>query len=91
MSDFWAGEWGPREHCLKVVPLEDGNPRSVYDGDWIDFYTTLGEMGYRFRDAGHSSDCIVVSMRTQISPEHRDQLADRYLIEEDSGAELAFV
>jgi hypothetical protein len=54
-------------------------------------YRALGELGYRFRDAGHDHKCVIISLSSPISQKHLKQLEDAFSIEENDGAELAFV
>ncbi len=72
---FWSDDSSEREHCYSVVPLELINEarhdvRQMILRGFELVYQALGMLGYRFRDAGHDSDHVVVSLDKPISPKH---------------------
>ena len=87
---YWAEEWGPREHCYSIIPLENGKSKKIFSDVWRQIFFTLGKLGYLFRDAGHDIKHSIVSLNKTISPEHLKQLEERLDIISDSGAELGF-
>jgi hypothetical protein len=90
MGPYWAKEWGPREHCYSIIPLENGVHKNLMSEVWNDIFFTLGKLGYLFRDAGHDIQHAVVSLNKTISPEHLKHLEGRLKIIPDSGSELGF-
>ncbi len=89
---FWDDESSRREHCYKIIPrsiAQDRREMTVHAFDII--YEALGKLGYRFRDAGHNHEKVVVSLSRRITPKHLQQLGAAFSIEEDSGTDLAFI
>lgn len=90
-TDYWANEWGPREYCYRITPLDHGSVKPVHDNEWQQVYLTLGELGYRFRDNGRNGDYIIVSLNKPIDPSDLESLANEMLINPDSGFQLSGV
>ncbi len=89
---FWADSDIKREHCYKVIPKEIAQaPREMILHGFDRVYHALGELGYRFMDAGHNAKYVIISLSKKISPKHLKQLEDAFDIEENSRTELAFV
>ncbi len=90
---FWAEDYSSkREHCYKVVPrdiAQDAGQMTLHGFDRV--YQALGELEYRFRDAGHNAEYVIISLNKKISPKHLKQLEDAFSIKQDSGTELAFI
>jgi len=89
---FWADDSSRREHCYKVVPksiAQDVRQMTLHAFDLV--YETFGKLGYRFRDAGHNHEKVVISLDKPISPKHLGQLESVFSIENDDGVELAFM
>ena len=84
-SGFWAPENHPREHCFRVVPLQDGKPVPVREPQWNSIYERLGNLGYLFRDAGHSFEYALVSLNKPIQVRHLRQLQRDFSIQPDTG------
>ncbi len=51
---YWD-ENGNGNNYYSIVPIENGKPKFIRDGEWLSVYNTLGELGYLISDAGHSS------------------------------------
>ena len=88
---YWAEELEPREHCYKAVPFEEYKPKFVSNVDWEELYNRLGELGYRFQDAGHCSEYILISLNRVLEWEDRMKIWPDFTFFENSGDELGFV
>ena len=89
---FWADDSSKREHCYKIIPrsiAQDVRQMTLHAFDLV--YEALGNMGYKFRDAGHNHEKVVVSLNKPMSPKHLKRLKEAFSIETDDGSELAFV
>ena len=74
---FWADDSSAREHCYKVIPREIAQnlrEMTLYGFDRV--YHALGELGYKFRDAGHNAEYVIISLSKKISQKHLKQLED---------------
>ena len=59
---FWADSDIKREHCYKVIPKEIAQaPREMILHGFDRVYHALGELGYRFMDAGHNAKYVITS------------------------------
>ena len=89
---FWdKGIDSKREHCYRIIPLSisrDAREMTLHAFDLV--YQSLGKLGYRFKDAGHNHENVVVSLDKQISKRHLRQLEGAFSIQEDAGKDLAF-
>lgn len=85
---YWAESTSPREHCYLIA----GKKGKIFRGDglWKEIWNRFGELGYRFRDAGHSWDYAVISLDKPISKEHKERLNELFWIANDSGKQLGF-
>jgi len=91
-NEFWADDSWKREHCYLIVPKSIAqNVRQMTLHAFDVVYQALGNLGYRFRDAGHNHEKVVISLNKPISPNHLKKLEDAFSIQPDDGAELAFV
>ena len=90
-TSFWAVEESPREFCYRIVPskLLVGPEQMVHVG-FEAVYLSLGELGYRFRDAGHDSEKVIVSLHRPLSQADIEKLTNQFLIQKDSGSDLGF-
>jgi len=88
---------GYRDHCYRLSPA--GKGKVIMENDWLNVYKKLGEMGYRFRDAGHCADYMVISLNKPIAPKDMKRLTrfreikdlkDAFFVVPDSGYELGF-
>ncbi|MBI2546987.1 MAG: hypothetical protein HYW23_00915 [Candidatus Aenigmarchaeota archaeon] len=89
---FWADDISKRGHCYKIIPkdiAQDSRQMTVHGFERV--YQALGKLGYMFRDAGHDSSHIVVSLNKPISQRHLSRLMKTFYIEQGTRAELAFV
>ena len=89
---FWSDDGEKREFCYRIVPraiAHDVRQMTLHSFELV--YEALGKLGYRFRDAGHNHEKVVVSLNRQISLKHLDHLDREFCIEADSGSELAFI
>src|SRR3989344_186836 len=84
---FWDDTMSPRDNCYSVVPRNLAAGQMIVHG-FEKVYQALGNLGYRFRDAGHDSRHVVVSLDRKIDPKHLEQLERSLSIEADSGDEL---
>lgn len=91
-GEFWDNHSSKREYCFKIIPkkiAEDVRQMTLYAFELV--YQALGGLGYKFRDAGHNSEYVIISLNKAISKKHLKQLEDAFSITEDCGNELAFV
>lgn len=89
---FWADESSPREHCYSIVPLRIAHDaREMTLNGFNLVYQALGNLGYLFRDAGHDSKKVVVSLNKPIIRKHLRELEGTLSIDKDSGLELSFI
>ena len=89
---FWTDDSNQREHCYEVIPKDIAqDPREMTLHGFDRVYQALGELGYRFRDAGHNAKHVIISLNKKIIQKHLKQLEDALSIEDNSGTELAFV
>lgn len=89
---FWADDGSEREHCYKIAPrsiAQDVRQMRLHAFDLV--YEALGKLGYRFRDAGHNHEKVVISLNKPINPKHLRRLESTFSIETDNGDELAFI
>ncbi len=88
---YWAKDDGERTYCYKIVPLDIAQDPAQMTLKGFDIvYHALGARGYRFRDAGHNSEYVLVSLNKPLSTTHLRQLEDVFSIAEDTGSELVF-
>ncbi len=91
IGEFWAEENSPRKNCYKVIPQTIA--RDIKEMTMNGFnlvYEALGKLGYKFRDAGHDSKEVIVSLNKPISKEHLKHLEDSFFIEANDGTQLGF-
>lgn len=89
---YWADDGGDRNHCYKIIPKDIASKRREMTLHGFDrVYCVLGALGYRFRDAGHNDQYVIVSLNKNILPIHLIQLEDAFSIEDNDGTELAFM
>ena len=84
---YWADEWEPRDHCFRLT--RSLGP-AIDSRDWDIVWGTLGNMGYRFRDAGYCSDYMVLSLDRELGPQARRFLTREggFKIQRDNGNDL---
>ena len=89
---FWDGDSSKREYCYRVIPKDVAQAPGKMTLHGFDIvYQALGELGYKFRDAGHNDMYVIVSLNKPIDPNHLKGLEEVLSIKEDNGTELAFV
>ena len=89
---FWIDDSSQRQHCYKVIPDDMATDRRAMTLHGFDtVYQAFGELGYRFRDAGHNDQYVIVSLNKPLTQGHLRQLAAAFSITSDTGSELAFV
>ena len=89
---FWADSSGRREHCYKVIPKDIiPGKKKITTHEFDRVYQSLGKLGYRFRDAGHSFDYAIISLDREIRPKHLKRLEDTLSIESNDGTELSCI
>ena len=92
IGGYWADDGREREYCYKIIPQDIANdPRAMTLNGFDRVWGVLGQLGYRFRDAGHNHNYVKVSLSRPITSGHLKQLEGDFLITPDSGEELAFV
>jgi len=68
---YWAKHAGSRrDNCYRVHLIEGDESKKVTNETWLELFNTLGEMGYLFQDAGHSSEFLAIFLDKAISEEH---------------------
>ena len=88
---YWAKGDGERTYCYRIIPLDIAQDPAQMTLKGFDIvYQALGALWYRFRDAGHNSEYVLVSLNKPLSPAHLRKLEDVFSIAEDTGSELVF-
>ena len=88
---YWTDDNSEGDHCYKVIPLNIVHDQRQMTLDGFDIvYHTLGKLGYFFRDAGHNTEYVIISLSKAIGKKHLKLLEDAFSIEEDDGTELGF-
>jgi len=73
----------------RIQIKENGEPyQHVCEDDWGQVVSELRDLGYKIRESGYSHKDILVYLDREISPEHIDELSEKYEITEDSGLRL---
>lgn len=92
MRKFLDEESSKSEYCYKVIPLEiASDARQMTLNGFERVYKILGELGYRFRDAGHNAEYVIISLNKPISQKHLKKLEATLSISEDTGIELSVI
>lgn len=81
-----------REHCYRIIPKDIADdPQEMILHGFDRVYQAFGKVGYKFRDAGHNHQFVVVSLNRKISKTDLKFLSPKFSIETDNGDNLSFV